>query len=548
MNELPRQKLVEIVARFGRSVAGEPRRVEGLLRDYAGAHRREIAVIVSAMDERVAADLAGAQSGTPREVLLTKLSQRLHDNLAIDREAARWAVNSWALALGVLTEAELRATEQAQQASQRQAQPSQAQAQSQRQAGRQTSSPTQLPSQPPLQSSPPPQAAPGAVAARQTQPATTPEPSAPAAPTQTVIVSADGGGHFASVAEAVRRAQPGSRVVVRPGLYREGVVIDKSIEIVGNGPYDQIVIEAADASCVQVRAGEAVVRNLTLSGVAAAGGADAGFFAVDAAGGRLTIESCDITSDSLSCVGVHNAATELFMRQCAVHAGADSGVYLFDSARATLEACDVYDNRNVNVAVTAGASVAVRRCTIRGGANAGVVAWGGGHAAVEGSEIYGNAQAGVGVSDGGTASVSRSHVYGGGDTGLYVHDGGQAVAENCDIREHAEPHVAVTSNGAATLRDCQLHDGGASGLFLRDGGRALAERCSIYANADAGVNVYPGGVAALRECAVNGNGKVAVRVEGGGSADVLNSDLSGNRVAAWETEYGASVEDRGNVS
>ena len=99
MNNLPRQKLREIVTQ--RNVVDDPRLCEALLRDLCGEHRREIFVLVAALKERVAADLLASQAGVPHAVVLTRLTQRLQDNLALTEEAARWAVDSWALALGL---------------------------------------------------------------------------------------------------------------------------------------------------------------------------------------------------------------------------------------------------------------------------------------------------------------------------------------------------------------------------------------------------------------------------------------------------------------
>ncbi|MEJ7709402.1 MAG: hypothetical protein WKF84_05975 [Pyrinomonadaceae bacterium] len=112
MNELPRRILCELVARHGKSVIREPRRVEGLLRDYCGTHRREISALVTAMEERVASDLLALRPGQPREALLSRLARRLHDNVAMDEHAARWAVDSWALALGIVSSEELEGLEQ----------------------------------------------------------------------------------------------------------------------------------------------------------------------------------------------------------------------------------------------------------------------------------------------------------------------------------------------------------------------------------------------------------------------------------------------------
>jgi hypothetical protein len=116
MNELPRQTLGRIIAKHGRGICGEPKRVEAMLRDLCGAYRREINIIVGALEERVAADLTAAGNSIPRGVLLARLEARLRDNLAYTPEAARWGVETWALALGVLSEAELLARARAETA------------------------------------------------------------------------------------------------------------------------------------------------------------------------------------------------------------------------------------------------------------------------------------------------------------------------------------------------------------------------------------------------------------------------------------------------
>lgn len=125
MNDLPRHTLARIIAKHGRGICAAPKRVEALLKDLAGAHRREINIIVGALEERVAADLIAAGQSVPRDVLLARLAARLRDHLAYTPEAARWGVEAWAVALGVLSEAELqeRARAEAEAAARRAAPP-----------------------------------------------------------------------------------------------------------------------------------------------------------------------------------------------------------------------------------------------------------------------------------------------------------------------------------------------------------------------------------------------------------------------------------------
>ena len=103
MNVEPRQKLRELIVEYGRSLCNDSRRCEALLKDYCGNHKREIFVLVSALKKKVTDDLLKPSVGVPQEMVLGRLQKRLEDELAMTDEAAHWAVESWALALGFIT-------------------------------------------------------------------------------------------------------------------------------------------------------------------------------------------------------------------------------------------------------------------------------------------------------------------------------------------------------------------------------------------------------------------------------------------------------------
>ncbi|MEJ7709401.1 MAG: right-handed parallel beta-helix repeat-containing protein [Pyrinomonadaceae bacterium] len=233
-------------------------------------------------------------------------------------------------------------------------------------------------------------------------------------------------------------------MLVRPGLYGESLIISKKIELVGEGERQDIIVESRAGSCLLMRTDEALVRNLTLRGLAGASNTRPSYFAVDIPQGHLTIEECDITSNSLSCIGVHNDTTRPLIARCVIHSSADSGIYFFNAAAGEVLECDVHHNANVGVAVTDGASAFVNRCSIHEGADAGVVAWDGGTCTIEASEIYGNAKAGVGTSDRGQTLIRNSRLYGGENSGVFVHNKGQSILEGCEIFGHSAGEVAAT--------------------------------------------------------------------------------------------------------
>ena len=97
--DIPRIKLQYIIARFGRSVISDPKRCEALLRDLCPGYKRETAVLIAALKEKVAADLMTDSDKLPKDFLISRLTRRLYENLGMAEEFAQWAVISWLYAL-----------------------------------------------------------------------------------------------------------------------------------------------------------------------------------------------------------------------------------------------------------------------------------------------------------------------------------------------------------------------------------------------------------------------------------------------------------------
>ncbi|MGJ0607966.1 GUN4 domain-containing protein [Cylindrospermopsis raciborskii] len=98
MNDLPRQKLKEIIIQYGRDLCDNPKRCEAFLNDYCGQYRREIFLLISALKQGVAKDLLNS-GNIPVEVLLGRLINQMQNDLGLTKEAAQYAVESWAQVL-----------------------------------------------------------------------------------------------------------------------------------------------------------------------------------------------------------------------------------------------------------------------------------------------------------------------------------------------------------------------------------------------------------------------------------------------------------------
>ena len=99
MNPKPRDILRGLIEKYGNTLVGDPRRCEALLRDLCGDHKREISVLVSAIRERVPAEILAPSQLLPAQSLYERLASRLEENIALSPEASRWAVSAWTFAL-----------------------------------------------------------------------------------------------------------------------------------------------------------------------------------------------------------------------------------------------------------------------------------------------------------------------------------------------------------------------------------------------------------------------------------------------------------------
>ena len=70
-----------------------------LLKDHCGQYKREIFVLVNAIENGVAEELIKASAGVPMAILLSRLNKRLEDELGLRRKLCRqngrWRHGRW---------------------------------------------------------------------------------------------------------------------------------------------------------------------------------------------------------------------------------------------------------------------------------------------------------------------------------------------------------------------------------------------------------------------------------------------------------------------
>ena len=345
----------------------------------------------------------------------------------------------------------------------------------------------------------------------------------------THIVDVWGRGDFTTIGSAIKVAKPGDRILVRPGLYEEGLVMDKPLEVLGDGAVEEVVIRARGANALLFQASIGRVANLTLR---QAGGKGI-WYGVDITQGRLDLEGCDINSQSFACVAIHNGADPR-LRRNQIHDGKESGVLIHDNGLGTLEDNDITANTKPGVEIMGGGNPTLRRNQIHDGKSGGVLIHDNGLGTLEDNDITANTLAGVAITTGGNPTLRRNQILNGKQGGVYVYDNGLGTLEDNDITGNTYAGVTITTGGNPTLRRNQIHDGKQDGVFVYDNGLGTLEDNDITANTKAGVEIKTGGNPTLRRNHVNRNGFEAVWIYEGGQGVLEDNDLTGNDRGAWD--------------
>ena len=108
MNAQVPAKLRALQSEHGEALWADPQRCRLLLDEAMPAQRREVNVLLAAVTQHAVADLLDARDEQTVLLMLTPSADRIADELAMTPQAARWAVQTWALAMGLVSESALR--------------------------------------------------------------------------------------------------------------------------------------------------------------------------------------------------------------------------------------------------------------------------------------------------------------------------------------------------------------------------------------------------------------------------------------------------------
>ena len=493
MSTSPREILVDIVARYGEPLLSSPLQCDGLLKDYCGEHRREIFVLTSCLRVGLV-DQMRRQNGPSIKLICARLALKLEQNLAISGDVAKWAVESWAVALGLMK------PEHATVSLSRILEPMESVDSAEEPDSNATAKvpldyATEVPPVPDTAS--PADDEPVEYLAQEPEPTwDAPDWTEPAA---MIEVYPEGSSQKPGLRDAVRDAAENACLVLKPGLYRESLVIKKNLQI--RAESDGVTLESMSASAVVLDGACLFLSGLLIRGM---GGKDKkAQAAVEIKSGRLVMEDCNVTSDSSTVLEVRGKASEAIVRRCHLHDGKAGGVLFADGGGGFIEECHLYQNKLSQVVIGKGCAPVLSGCKISHALMAGIYISEGGEGLIENCDIWGNAVGGVQCRRGGNPRVRYCRISGNERYGILVGEQGEGLFEYCQVFENARMGVTISQNSAPRFSSCRIFDNRGEGVEFSEQARGELLDCEIFANESANVLVKGKSKPALYRCVIH---------------------------------------------
>lgn len=338
-----------------------------------------------------------------------------------------------------------------------------------------------------------------------------------------LVVSKQTNADCRTIQEAIDLAQPGWQILVRPGLYIEDLIINKPVEILGEGEAQEIVIQSSESNCLLMKTDYAVVRNLTLQGNV--GHQEDRNFVVNIPKGQLILEDCYINTSSLSTIVIHGFETNPIIRRCQISAGKENGIWIHTQAQGIVENCSIFNHGLAGIKIENEAHPTIRHCKIYQGANSGVLVSQKGKGLIENCQIFSNINAGVEIRERGNPILSHCQIFEGKTSGLFIHTNGQGLIEDCEIFKNGLQGIAIEEKGNPVIYKCRIYQGKEHGILIYNNGKGIIKNCEIFKNGYAGVEIREGGNPFIYQCKIYQNLKNKILVYARGKGIIKNCEI-----------------------
>ena len=349
------------------------------------------------------------------------------------------------------------------------------------------------------------------------------------------LVAKEGDGEFTTISEAVRNARPGSEIYIRPGVYTEQIVLDKSVALIGDGPAGSVTIRGSDGECVLVSGANVKLRGLFLRNAVGAG--------VRIAGGSVEIVNCDISAAQQPGIDLNEGAN-LNVQHTVIH-NTTQGIRLGGMSGAIVTDCEIFGCAREGVQVQAdGGHVLVQKCRIHDNEAGGVEVEKHGRATISECDISGSRSHTCVSAVGGDITIQACKIHGGGLQGI-VAMSSHITMDHSEVYGNGWEGISAFENSVVTITTSKIRANRFSGLRIHSSTVGCSD-CDITDNIEAGADMESGRLG-IDNSRINFNGRQGVALLKRASASVTNSQLHNNQQGPFAVEGGCRLTVASNT-
>ena len=377
-------------------------------------------------------------------------------------------------------------------------------------------------------------------------------------------VSGRGWGAHRTIGEAIREAAAGDTVLVQPGVYREDLVMDRPLTLVGEGEPGSVRLAGAVGTALTIRAEGVVLRGLTVA-AAAAGGT-----ALTVQAGDAVVEDCSFVGGGVEVTG--RAAPTLL--RCTIVSAGKAGlrlggvsrtraedltirgaggiaVVVGDRAQATLTGVQVSDAHGCGIRLAAACTASLSRCLVTGGEGPGVVIDTAGTVRIDGLVVRESRVAGVQVGAPGSATpdtsvtIADSRIEDCAGVGITVAGHPAVTVTGLVVLSPTDSGLVLHGRAVATVADVEIGRSGGNGVLASGQARLDAERLTVSGAAYSAVHLAEFARMLMRTARITGTAEHGVRLAGSAvfEAHDLVVDRTGLAAVAIEEDADATLTD-----
>jgi len=309
-----------------------------------------------------------------------------------------------------------------------------------------------------------------------------------------------GTGDTATIGAAIKASRGGAVIYILPGVYRERLILDDPVTLVGL-PSDgrPVMIIPPAGACLSSVALEVTVRDLSF------GGGDGSGPCIDLAAG-----AAELTGNVIS-------------------GWQGTGLRLRDGSTAIVRGNQIRDVDGIGILIETGSIVVIEDNRIERSAGAGISVRGGSNPTVSANHIEDSGQAGIVISGGSTGGYADNVIIGGAASGIEVRGGANPNVVENRIGNAGGAGIYIYEGAHGRFAGNRIVGNRLSGVVIMSGAAPSLEGNEVRANRQHGILVLDGGGGELNQNVIKDNRGYGIAVGAATTVTFENNIVEGNR-------------------